>query len=269
MQAYVDHGELVPDSVMLRVIEQRVVQADVRRHGFLMDGFPRTVEQAEGFTDIIGPEALCAAIQIEVPTDVVLARILGRRVCPTCGTTTSAPREVARIPCPRGDGWAVRRKDDTETAIRRRLDLYDEESRYLVKWFDERGLLLTVDGAASPDTVYDATLRGAAPRALGRPASGGLSFPRRRPPLHFGRLLLASLDNRFFARSGGALRRPVSLYLTTMFSIPASGVGICGSIFSSASTSSSATATVRTHLRSDGTTNHGDHFVEVSVIASS
>ena len=116
---------------------------------------------------IVGAETLCAAIQIEVPTDVVLARILGRRVCPTCGTTTSAPREVARVPCPRGDGWAVRRKDDTETAIRRRLELYDDESRYLVKWFDERGLLLTVDGAASPDAVYDATLAALRPALWG------------------------------------------------------------------------------------------------------
>ena len=73
----------------------------------------------------------------------------------------------ARVPCPRGDGWAVRRKDDTESAIRRRLDLYDEESRFLVKWFDERGLLLTVDGAASPDTVYDATLAALRPALWG------------------------------------------------------------------------------------------------------
>jgi adenylate kinase len=167
VQAFVDHGDLVPDSVMLRVIEQRLAHGDVRRHGFLMDGFPRTIEQAEGFAEIVGAETLCGAIQIEVPTDVVLARILGRRVCPTCGTTTSAPREVARIPCPRGDGWAVRRKDDTETAIRRRLELYDDESRYLVKWFDERGLLLTVDGAASPDAVYDATLAALRPALWG------------------------------------------------------------------------------------------------------
>lgn len=158
VQAFVDHGELVPDDVMLRVIEHRIAQSDVRRHGFLMDGFPRTVEQAEGFASLLGAEPLCAAIQIEVPNEVVLARILGRRVCPVCGTTTSAPREVASVPCPRGDGWAVRRKDDTEAAIRRRLDLYDDEAGPLIKWFADRSLLVTVDGAASPDAVYEATL---------------------------------------------------------------------------------------------------------------
>ena len=100
VQAYVDHGDLVPDSVMLRVIEQRLAQGDVRRHGFLMDGFPRTIEQAEGFAEIVGAETLCGAIQIEVPTDVVLARILGRRVCPTCGTTTSAPARGRSHPVP-------------------------------------------------------------------------------------------------------------------------------------------------------------------------
>jgi adenylate kinase len=167
VQAYVDHGELVPDDVMLRLIEHRLAQPDVRRHGFLMDGFPRTVEQAEGLAEIVGADTLCAAIQIDVPVDVVLARILGRRVCPTCGTTVSAAREVARVPCPRGDGWAVRRKDDTEAAVRRRLDLYDDESRHLVKWFDERGLLVTVDGAASPDAVYEATITALRPALWG------------------------------------------------------------------------------------------------------
>ncbi len=158
VQAFVDHGDLVPDAVMLKVIEHRISHPDIRRRGFLMDGFPRTIDQAEGFAALLGDEGLHAAIQVEVPVDVVLARILGRRVCPVCGTTTSAPREVASVPCPQGDGWAVRRKDDTEEAIRRRLDLYDDESGPLVKWFDERGLLVTVDGAASPDAVYEATL---------------------------------------------------------------------------------------------------------------
>ena len=167
VQAFVDHGELVPDDVMLKVIEHRIGHPEVSRRGFLMDGFPRTVEQADGFAAILGDEALQAAIQIEVPTDVVLARILGRRVCPVCGTTTSAPREVVSVPCPKGDGWAVRRKDDTEDAVRRRLALYDEESGPLVRWFAARGLLLTVDGAASPDAVYEATLTALRPALWG------------------------------------------------------------------------------------------------------
>ncbi len=167
VQSYVDSGNLVPDAVMLKVIEHRIDQPDIRRRGFLMDGFPRTVDQAEGFAALLGAEPLQAAIQIEVPVDVVLARILGRRVCPVCGTTTSAPREVASVPCPRGDGWAVRRKDDTESAVRRRLDLYDEEAGPLVTWFEERGLLVTVDGAASPDAVYEATLSALRPALWG------------------------------------------------------------------------------------------------------
>ena len=127
-----------------------------------MDGFPRTVEQAEGFAEILGDEPLQAAIQIEVPTDVVLARILGRRVCPVCGTTTSAPREVVSVPCPRGDGWAVRRKDDTEDrdpasprAVRRGVGTVGSTSWVVLT---ARGLLVTVDGAASPEAVYEATL---------------------------------------------------------------------------------------------------------------
>ena len=100
VQAFVDHGDLVPDSVMLRVIEQRLAQGDVRRHGFLIDGFPRTIEQAEGFAEIVGAETLCGAIQIEVPTDVVLARILGRRVCPDLRHDDIGPARLPRIPAP-------------------------------------------------------------------------------------------------------------------------------------------------------------------------
>jgi adenylate kinase len=167
VQSFVNGGELVPDEVMLKVIDRRLAQSDVRRRGFLLDGFPRTVDQADAFTDLLGNESLQAAIQVKVEADVVLARILGRRVCPVCGTTVSAAREVASVPCPRGDGWAVRRKDDTEAAIRRRLDLYDEEAGPLIAWFQERELLVTVDGGASPDAVYEAALAALRPALWG------------------------------------------------------------------------------------------------------
>ena len=180
---------------------------------------PAPIEQAEGFAAILGDEPLQAAIQIEVPTDVVLARILGRRVCPVCGTTTSAPREVVSVPCPRGDGWAVRRKDDTEAAVRRRLALYDEESGPLVRWFADRGLARHGRRRGEPRRGLRGDPRRAPPRALGRRSRCRVAAPQAAPAAPD----CSTIGSSRPAASG---RR----YLTTMFSIPGSGSGSFGSI---------------------------------------
>jgi adenylate kinase len=176
VQAFVDHGELVPDDVMLKVIEHRIGHPEVSRRGFLMDGFPRTVEQADGFAAILGGEPLQAAIQIEVPTDVVLARILGRRLPCVRHDDLGAARSSRCLSSRRRLG--VRRKDDTETrsgagcAVRRGVGP-------LVRWFADRGLLVTVDGAASPGSGLRGDPRRPA-RALGR--QSGEVAPRAAAP---------------------------------------------------------------------------------------
>ena len=209
----------------------------MRRHGFLMDGFPRTVEQAEGFAEIVGAETLCS-------------RDPDRRCPPTwCSPGSSvagcAPRaarrhrrrrEVARSRARvETDGrCAARTTPRPRSVAASSCTTMNRATSW--KWFDERGLLLTVDGAASPDAVYDATLAALRPALWGDRLScrvtGGCARCRRQ---------------RLRARR--RLRRAppaIALFSSRL------RVGICGSIFSSASTSSSATATVRTHLRSDG-----------------
>jgi adenylate kinase len=150
---YLESGQLLPDDIMLGVIEDRLMKPDVREHGFLLDGFPRTVGQAEsllGFADID------LAVHLDVPEALVLQRISERRVCKQCGhiytaTDASAVDGVCEI-C---GGEVVQREDDTAPAITARLGAYATKTMQAVRWFDHEGLLVTVDGVGTPEEVFD------------------------------------------------------------------------------------------------------------------
>jgi adenylate kinase len=118
---YMDSGDLLPDEVMLRVIEERLGQPDVKAHGFLLDGFPRTLGQAEA---LVGLTPIDVAVNLDVPEDIVLERMLGRG-----------------------------RADDTPEVISTRLGVYTAETVPAIEWFDQKGLLVTVDGLGTPDEV--------------------------------------------------------------------------------------------------------------------
>jgi adenylate kinase len=149
-KAYMDAGALVPDDVMIGVVLERVERPDARR-GFLLDGFPRTMAQAEGFDGMID-----LVVNVEVPREVVLDRLETRRVCSTCGAiySTSHPPAVDWT-CDLDGGEVVQRDDDTAEAINRRLDLYERETAPLVDWYADRGLLVTVSGVGSTSEVFD------------------------------------------------------------------------------------------------------------------
>ncbi len=152
---YMDRGELLPDEVMVDVVDHQLNHSDTTQRGFILDGFPRTVSQAESLADIVSERGgLDLVIDLEVPIPVVMERLAGRRVCVDCGANYSVSQ-------PPKDGWVcdecggdvIQRADDTEDAIQRRLDLYEAETAPLTDWYTRAGLLVRVDGLGEADDV--------------------------------------------------------------------------------------------------------------------
>jgi adenylate kinase len=153
-RAHMESGDLIPDEIVLAMVAKRLEQDDTRGRGFVFDGFPRTVAQAEGLRDLLAPDILDLVVNIVVPTGLVLRRLASRRVCRDCGTnySTSAPPRVDWI-CDVCGGEVVQREDDTSVAIRRRLDLYEQETAPLVAWYRRSGVLDSISGVGPPDVV--------------------------------------------------------------------------------------------------------------------
>jgi len=150
-KAVMDAGGLVSDEIILGVVEERLAEADVQADGFLLDGFPRTVVQAEGLSRFA---AVDVAIDLVVPEEVVLERMSSRRVCSSCGRVYSLAQ-------PPASGWncdacgseVVQRTDDTPEAIAKRLATYASETQPTIDWYGDAGLLIAVDGLGTPDEV--------------------------------------------------------------------------------------------------------------------
>jgi adenylate kinase len=166
-------GELIPDEIVLGVVKERLDQDDTKNRGFILDGFPRTAEQAEALSTMLAPRDLDLAVDLEVPTEVVLSRLSSRRVCKDCGTnysTSNRPR--VNWTCDVCGGEVVQREDDTEEAIERRLKLYEEQTEPLIAWYLERDKLVAVDGMGSHDDVTARLIR-----AIDRRRAGAASRP--------------------------------------------------------------------------------------------
>jgi len=149
-----DRGELVPDDVMGGVVEERLDRDDTRNRGYILDGFPRTVGQAELLHEITSSDPLDLVIDLVVPTEVVLERLAARRVCTDCGANYSVdvPPRYGWV-CDNCGGEVVQRADDTPEAIQKRLDLYERETAPLIAWYTDRSLLAEVDGLGPADDV--------------------------------------------------------------------------------------------------------------------
>lgn len=149
-----DRGELVSDEVMGGVVDERLDRDDTRHRGYILDGFPRTVGQAELLAKITASEPLDLVIDLVVPTGVVLERLASRRVCTDCGAnySLSAPPKYGWV-CDNCGGDVVQRADDTPEAIQKRLDLYERETAPLIAWYAERDLLAEVDGLGTAEEV--------------------------------------------------------------------------------------------------------------------
>jgi len=153
-QEIMDRGELVSDEIMAGVVDERLSADDSHNRGYILDGFPRTVGQAEALGKITVDHPLDLVIDLMVPTEVVLARLAARRVCVDCATNYSvdAPPRYGWV-CDNCGGDVIQRADDTPEAIQKRLDLYERETAPLITWYTERGLLTEVDGFGSTEAV--------------------------------------------------------------------------------------------------------------------
>jgi adenylate kinase len=154
---YVDKGELVPDEVICRVIEERFDSGEAD-DGFLLDGFPRTIGQAEmleGALDSRG-RLLTAVLLIEVSDDEVIRRLSGRRTCVKNGHVYHLEFDPPKNEgvCDQDGSRLVQRDDDKPETIKKRLTVYHEQTAPLVDWYEERGLLRRFDGARTPDEVH-------------------------------------------------------------------------------------------------------------------
>ncbi len=157
---YMDAGDLVPDEVVNEMVRARLTELDAADHGFVMEGFPRNVPQAEALDAMLSPKKVDLVISLDVPTSVVLKRLASRRVCSVCGLNYSldAPPKVDWT-CDACGGAVVQREDDTEAVIRRRLDQYDTQTAPLVAWYLATDRLAAVDGEGDPDVVTRRLLR--------------------------------------------------------------------------------------------------------------
>ncbi len=158
-KTYMDKGELVPDGVIIGIVKDRI-QADDCKDGYIFDGFPRTVAQAEALDSMLNDlgTQLDAVVSIEVPEEDVVKRLSGRRTCKSCGTlfhvmfNPPAKEDV----CDACGGELYQRDDDNETTIRQRLSVYTNQTSPLIDYYSKAEILKPVPGTGAPDTIFEA-----------------------------------------------------------------------------------------------------------------
>lgn len=154
-------GALVSDDLMLGIIDERLAKSDAQR-GFILDGFPRTLVQAEKLDTIVGKtsgngDAGLRVLQLLVPDDAIVERISLRRSCPTCGAIyhlASAPPAVDMV-CDRDGAELIARPDDNETAVRKRLEAFHRQTLPVATFYKAKNLLREVDGVGPVDQVFE------------------------------------------------------------------------------------------------------------------
>jgi adenylate kinase len=154
---YMDRGDLVPDDLISKVVMERIDSPE-GEDGFILDGFPRTTNQAEVLEESLDRRgrSLTAAILIEVPDDEVLRRLSGRRICVKNGHvyhTDSNPPKNEGV-CDLDGSRLIQRDDDKPETVKKRLEVYHEQTEPLIEWYEDKGLLRRFDGCRSPDEVH-------------------------------------------------------------------------------------------------------------------
>ena len=157
LQRYMDKGELVPDEIVIEVIKEQLGRSELMEQGVVLDGFPRTLHQAEVLDELLTAYPLDLVVDLDVPTEIVLHRIAGRRVCSSCATTyhVDEPPTVDGV-CDSCGGAVVQRDDDTEVAVMRRLELYELQTLPLIHYYRRSGRLAHVDGRGPTEEVFKA-----------------------------------------------------------------------------------------------------------------
>jgi len=156
-KAYMDQGDLVPDEVTVGIVRERLGKDDCK-NGFLLDGFPRTIEQAHSLEDILAElnQSIDYCLQIDVPKEKLVERLTGRRICPTCGTAyhiTFNPPQKEGI-CDKDGSQLIQRDDDKEETVQNRLSVNIEQTKPLLDFYEEKGYLRTVHGDQDINDVF-------------------------------------------------------------------------------------------------------------------
>ena len=158
-KTYMDQGELVPDELIINLVKERI-KADDCKEGYIFDGFPRTVAQAEALDNVLEglSTKLDAVVSINVPEDEVVKRLSGRRTCKSCGTLyhiiyNSPTKEGI---CDKCGGELFQRDDDNETTIRQRLSVYQAQTSPLIEYYSKQSLVKAIPGTGEPQEIFTA-----------------------------------------------------------------------------------------------------------------
>ena len=156
-KSFIDQGELVPDEVTIGIVRNRLKEDDCK-DGFILDGFPRTINQAEALKDIMEElnTKLDLALFIKVPEKELIKRLSGRRVCEDCGATYHVefnPPEKEGI-CDKCGGNLIQRSDDTEETVKNRIEVNKEKTEKLIEFYDDKGILQTIESSGGIEEVF-------------------------------------------------------------------------------------------------------------------
>lgn len=149
-KSYTDNGKLVPDEVTCEIVKGRL-EADDCKNGYLLDGFPRNLFQAETLESFSKADAV---LNIDVDLSLLMARLCGRRVCKECGESYHVDFLGGKTVCERCGGELYQRKDDNEETVGNRLKVYSEQTAPLIAYYSERNVLLNIDGVGAIDEVF-------------------------------------------------------------------------------------------------------------------
>ncbi|CCU77686.1 Adenylate kinase [Halanaerobium saccharolyticum subsp. saccharolyticum DSM 6643] len=155
-KSFIDAGELVPDEVTIGIVEERLKESDCK-DGFILDGFPRTIAQAEALDEILSEQnrELDLAIYLQAEIDILVERLAGRRVCVDCGATyhvKNDPPEVEGV-CDKCGGELIQRSDDQEKTVKKRIEVNKEKTAKLADYYQNKGILHEVESTGGIDKV--------------------------------------------------------------------------------------------------------------------
>lgn len=161
-KAFMDAGGLVPDEITIGMLLGRIHEPDCR-NGYILDGFPRTIPQAESLTKALGDmgESIDHAVNMDVPDELIISRMSGRRACLSCGATyhiTFNPPKKEGI-CDVCGQELVLRDDDKPETVKKRLDVYHEQTQPLIQYYEKAGVLAVVDGTMEMEEVFQAIVK--------------------------------------------------------------------------------------------------------------
>lgn len=157
-KSYMDQGKLVPDDVTIAMLLDRIGEADCA-NGYVLDGFPRTIPQAESLTEVLDKrgEKIDYVIDVDVPDEAIIDRMSGRRACVSCGATYHTVHNAPKTEgvCDACGGKLVLREDDKPETVKRRLSVYHEQTQPLIEYYQKAGILASVDGTQDLNKVFE------------------------------------------------------------------------------------------------------------------